>query len=81
MADTSDGRHRPPITARAMDTVVIIVSLTWGASFVADIWVQNYDPPTGLHQIMMLIIGFVVAGRSQVGKDGEGKDEAEEKKP
>lgn len=66
---------RPPgLTARSMDFVVIVVSLVWGASFVADIWVANYDPPTGLHQVMMLLIGFIVAGRTQVKDEKKGED-------
>lgn len=60
---------RTSISAKSMDFVVIVVSLVWGGSFVGDMFIPAYDPPTGLHQIMMLLIGFIVAGRSQVGKD------------
>ena len=54
--------RRPGLSARAVDTVAIIVAGTWGVSFVADIWVPAYDSPPGLHQVMMLIVGFLVAG-------------------
>lgn len=75
MPTTDDGRDRPSISARAMDIVVIIVALVWAASFMADIWVVGYEPPTGLHQVMMLLIGFIVAGRTQLGKNGNGEKE------
>ena len=75
MPMTDDGQDRPSISARAMDMVVIIVSLVWAASFMADIWVVGYEPPTGLHQVMMLLIGFIVAGRSRLGENDNGEKE------
>lgn len=76
MPTKNNGQDRPSISARSMDIVVIIVALVWGGSFMADIWVMGYEPPTGLHQVMMVLIGFIVAGRTQVGKNsnegGEG---------
>ena len=75
MPMTEDGRERPSISARAMDMVVIIVALVWAVSFTADIWVVGYEPPTGLHQVMMLLIGFIVAGRTQLGKNDNGEKE------
>ena len=75
MPMTDDGQDRPSISARAMDMVVIIVALVWAASFVADIWVVGYEPPTGLHQVMMLLIGFIVAGRSRLGENDNGEKE------
>lgn len=69
MAEDKAGRSsRLPVSAKTMDRVVIIVSLVWGGSFVTDMIVTTYDPPTGLHQVMMLLIGFLVAGRSQAEK-------------
>lgn len=79
MADQKKGL-RLPVSPKTMDVVVIIVSLTWGGSFVADMIVTTYDPPTGLHQVMMLLIGFLVAGRTQVGKDEGKEDEVKESK-
>lgn len=75
MPMTDDGQDRPSISARAMDMVVIIVALVWAASFMADIWVVGYEPPTGLHQVMMLLIGFIVAGRSRLGENDNGEKE------
>ena len=75
MPMTDDGQDRPSISARAMDMVVIIVALVWAASFMADIWVAGYEPPTGLHQVMMLLIGFIVAGRSRLGENDNGEKE------
>ena len=75
MPTTEDGQDRPSISAKAMDMVVIIVSLVWAASFMADIWVVGYEPPTGLHQVMMLLIGFIVAGRSRLGENDNGEKE------
>lgn len=76
--DNAGGRSlRLPVSAKTMDRVVIIVSLVWGGSFVTDMIVTTYDPPTGLHQIMMLLIGFLVAGRAQAEKTEDDKKEKE----
>ena len=78
MAEDKAGRSsRLPVSAKTMDRVVIIVSLVWGGSFVTDMIVTTYDPPTGLHQIMMLLIGFLVAGRAQAEKTEDDKKEKE----
>lgn len=75
MAEDKAGRSsRLPVSAKTMDRVVIIVSLVWGGSFVTDMIVTTYDPPTGLHQVMMLLIGFLVAGRSQAENTGDDKE-------
>lgn len=58
-------------SGRVIDVVTVIVSGTWAVSFVADIWVPNYESPPGLHQVMMLLVGFLVAGKAQVGKNEE----------
>lgn len=76
--DNSAGRLRLPVSAKTMDKVVIIVSLVWGGSFVTDMIVTTYDPPTGLHQVMMLLIGFLVAGRSQAEKTDADKTKEKE---
>ena len=60
-----------PASGRVIDVVTVIVSGTWAVSFVADIWVPDYESPPGLHQVMMLLVGFLVAGKSQVGKNEE----------
>lgn len=73
--DKAGGRLRLPVSAKTMDWVVIIVSLVWGGSFVTDMVVSTYDPPTGLHQVMMLLIGFLVAGRTQAEKNEDQKKE------
>ena len=65
-------KHMAP--GRVLDIVTVIVSLTWGASFVSDIWVPNYESPTGINQVMMMLVGFLIAGKTQVGK---GSDEDE----
>ena len=72
--DMARRRLRLPVSARTMDWVVIIVSLVWGGSFVTDMVVTTYDPPAGLHQVMMLLIGFLVAGRSQAEKTEDEKE-------
>ena len=78
MAEDKAGRSsRLPVSAKTMDRVVIIVSLVWGGSFVTDMIVTTYDPPTGLHQVMMLLIGFLVAGRAQAEKTEDDKKEKE----
>ena len=78
MAEDKAGRSsRLPVSAKTMDRVVIIVSLVWGGSFVTDMIVTTYDPPTGLHPIMMLLIGFLVAGRAQAEKTEDDKKEKE----
>lgn len=75
MAEDKAGRSsRLPVSAKTMDRVVIIVSLVWGGSFVTDMIVTTYDPPTGLHQVMMLLIGFLVAGRTQAENTGDDKE-------
>lgn len=79
MAEDKAGRSsRLPVSAKTMDRVVIIVSLVWGGSFVTDMIVTTYDPPTGLHQVMMLLIGFLVAGRSQAEKTDADKTKEKE---
>ena len=78
MAEDKAGRSsRLPVSAKTMDRVVIIVSLVWGGSFITDMIVTTYDPPTGLHQVMMLLIGFLVAGRAQAEKTEDDKKEKE----
>lgn len=80
MADDKTGGRalRLPVSAKTMDRVVILVSLVWGGSFVTDMIVQTYDPPAGLHQIMMLLIGFLVAGRTQAENDEKKKEVTKE---
>ena len=58
-------------SGRVIDIVTVIVSGTWAVSFLADIWVPDYESPPGLHQVMMLLVGFLVAGKTQVGKNDE----------
>lgn len=51
------------INPNALTGIIFIVTVVWAGSFVADIFVGGYDPPSGLNEVMMLLAGFLFAGR------------------
>lgn len=57
------------IQQRILSIVTVIIVLVWVASFIGDILIAEYDPPTGINQVMMVLAGFLFAGRQASKKD------------
>lgn len=55
--------------SRLVRGIIIVVVIVWAASFVADVFVQNYDPPNGINEIMMVIVGALVASQANLEDD------------
>ena len=58
--------------ARLVRLVVVLVSAVWGASFIADILIEDYNPSPYVHFAMMAVVG-AATGRYIVMRNG-GKD-------
>lgn len=39
--------------------IALVVTVVWAASFVADLLVPTYDPPTELHAAMLMVVGGI----------------------
>lgn len=63
-----DNNHEEKFThARRM--LIYAVMLVWVSSFIADIYLQDYQPSAFVHLAMMTILGALF-GREVLGKNG-----------
>jgi hypothetical protein len=58
---SSNGNGNKPyrLSQQVVNTVAIVVTIVWGISFIADILVPGYDPPTNVHMALMVVLGGV----------------------
>ena len=72
-------RHRKKVNTRTgvLTFVTVVVTGVWGASFVLEVMVPDFDTPEGLGDLMMLVIGALFAGRQISASSGSGEDDEE----
>lgn len=42
-----------------INAIAIIVTLVWAGSFIADVTVSGYNPPSQIHVVMLGIVGSI----------------------
>jgi hypothetical protein len=47
------------LSQQVVNAVAIVVTAVWGVSFIADILVPDYTPPTNVHMALMVVLGGV----------------------
>lgn len=47
------------LSQSVVNAVAIVVTIVWGISFVADILIPDYIPPTNVHMALMVVLGGV----------------------
>lgn len=49
MNGAGNGRARPTVSSRVMNAMALIVTIVWGISYIADIAIPTYSPPSNIH--------------------------------
>jgi hypothetical protein len=47
------------LSQSVVNAVAVVVTIVWGISFVADILIPDYVPPTNVHMALMVVLGGV----------------------
>ena len=47
------------IYAKVINGIAIAVTVVWSASFLADMMMPEYNPPSQIHTIMLAIVGAI----------------------
>lgn len=56
--DSKRDRHQI-VTSKVANFLVLVVTIVWAASFIADISLVDYNPPTQIHTVMLSIVGSI----------------------
>lgn len=58
---------------RVSNAIAVVVTFVWAASFLADAFIESYDPPPSVHTLMMLVAGAAFAdGIMRARRNGNG---------
>lgn len=58
------------LNGKSRRTVMYVVTSVWAASFLADIFIDTYEPSPFIHMAMMSILGAIF-GREILGKEND----------
>lgn len=47
------------LSQNVVNAVAVVVTVVWGISFIADILIPDYSPPTNVHMALMVVLGGV----------------------
>lgn len=61
------------MSQRLIDIIAIIIVVAWVVSFMLSATMNSYNPPEGLHGLMLLVAGAAFTG-SVVKRNGNGKE-------
>lgn len=50
---------RQPLNQSVVNGIAIVITVVWATSFLADIFVKNYDPSPFVHFIMLAVAGAI----------------------
>lgn len=51
------------------NSIAVIVTIIWASSFIADIAMDEYQPPTSIHVAFMVVLGSVFGLQLVGGRD------------
>lgn len=71
VAQNDDSNGIPP---KVLTIIMLMVTAVWATSAVAEI-VSDYEPTSGINEIMMILAGFLFAGRLAAGKKSNQEDD------
>lgn len=54
-----NGNRTYRLSQSVVNAVAVVVTVVWGISFVADILIPAYTPPTNVHMALMVVLGGV----------------------
>lgn len=54
-----NGNRPYKLSQSVVNAVAVVVTVVWGISFVADILIPAYTPPTNVHMALMVVLGGV----------------------
>lgn len=63
------------MNSRLSNAIGVVVTAAWSISFLADIVIKGYDPPSTVHALMMIVVGAAFTG-PLVSKTREAKVDA-----
>jgi len=55
----ANGNGRMPINRTVANAIAIVITAVWAASFIADIFIKDYDPSPFVHFIMLGVAGAI----------------------
>lgn len=64
------------MNTRIRNGMAVVITAVWALSFVADIFVKEYDPSPFLHMIMMGLATAVFGANFLTGANGKPKDDS-----
>lgn len=51
--------HSSDLSPYVINGIAIIVTIVWAGSFVADVSLDHYNPPSQIHMVMLAIVGSI----------------------
>lgn len=50
--------QKPPVlSSRVATGIAVVITIVWATSFLADIFIKDYDPSPFVHFLMMVVAG------------------------
>lgn len=62
------------VNAKVVNGIAIVVTMVWAASFIADIFLVKYNPPSQIHAAMLIVVGSLF-GFQITSKKGDSDDQ------
>lgn len=56
-ATPTNSANDPLLSRKAAHILASVITVAWGVSFLVDIMVEKYDPPSSVHVLMMIVAG------------------------
>lgn len=57
-----------------INVVIVAIVLVWVVNFGFRLFVQSYDPPSGLDALMLAVVGFLFAGKQAANQSSSSND-------
>lgn len=70
MAENGNGGNggMPKLSPKVVNAIALVVTIVWAITFMADIALEAYNPPGGIHAALMLVLGGVFGSQLVKGK-------------
>jgi hypothetical protein len=63
------------ISSRAMSAIIVLITIVWAGSIGAQIFVKGFEAPSGVNEVMMVVVGFLFAGRQAAAAEEKKQEE------
>lgn len=69
--DPDSDPKKSVLSPLVVNIIAIVVTVIWATSFIADILVESYQPPTSIHVAFMVILGGIFGVQIAQGRSKE----------